>query len=110
MAATIINPQISLQFSEKVVTKEPQISSFVLEHRSTSKIYQMNIIDTPALEEEDEIQNRLGNEDKITTLLDIVRKQIPSLDFIAWISQVGQTNLLDIKDFKRVLDILGLNS
>ena len=108
IVSSLIDPQSSVVTKGFSSTKEPLFQPLVVTDKKTDIAYQINIFDTPGLEEMRlEPDSTRSNEQLIHLIKLCVKHEVTSLNIIALVTPAGQTNLLDVHSFEFILESLG---
>ncbi|CAG2174634.1 unnamed protein product, partial [Oppiella nova] len=105
---TLVDPQIGTSTRDTLTnTENPQISTLILKDNDTGLSYQINIIDTPGLDEK-HLDNKNGADEQLMSLAtECVRRNITWLNVVCMVTKAGTTEQSDVNVFKLLTEALG---
>ena len=108
LLATLLNPQQAVQGRCFSVTREPQITAFVLNDDRNNISYTINVIDTPGLTEK-RIDNLKSREDEelIRIIKYYISNKITYLNIVIYVTVAKRTHELDAEAFQHIRTFLG---
>jgi small GTP-binding protein len=91
-------------------TKEPSCTQHILTDSKNKILYQMNILDTPGLQEHRVSQNENRSDDTLLNLgYRCIQNNITSLNVVCFVTKAGETYEHDVAVFNKIKDYLGPN-
>lgn len=105
---TILNPMKGVQSTGFSDTRDPRFHSLVVRNLDTGEDHQLNIIDTPGLQEvrKSGEENRRDQE-LLALAANFIKEQITNLNVVCFVTAAGTTHLQDIKVFEEIQKFLG---
>jgi GTPase Era involved in 16S rRNA processing len=104
---TMIDPQKGTTSNGFSDTKEPGYNSLILHDKDKNMSFQLNIIDTPGLQEVHENDKSRTDAELLKLAAVCVEKHITSLNTVCFVSRAGKTHRNDVVVFDTVQKFLG---
>ena len=102
---TLLDPQNSVIATGMSTTKDPIFRTLIVNYMGIA--YQLNIFDTPALQEVRK-EGDTRDDDQLLKLTELcIKNEVTYLNLVAFVSPAGKTNLLDIGSFQKLKKFLG---
>jgi GTPase Era involved in 16S rRNA processing len=104
---TMIDPQKGTTSNGFSITKKPGYNSLLLHDNEKNMSFQLNIIDTPGLQEVHENDESRTDAELLKLAAVCVEKHITSLNVVCFVSRAGETHRNDVVLFDTVQKFLG---
>ncbi len=104
---SLVNPHVGVQGQGFSSTIHTEFCTFVLKQEGSDKVYQLNIIDTPGLNEMARSGKSRSDKEIFNLSCNLISNSITNLNIVAFVSIAGKTHLYDIEVFKVLKLFLG---
>lgn len=105
---TLMDPHLSSITKGYSDTLDPVFHQLAIFSNQDGKSYQVNIIDTPGLQEVRQNPNENNTDQQILNLITLcIKTNMTKLHLVVFVSPAGETNLSDLTVFKTIIEFLG---